>query len=46
MGKKKVKLPHGSVSVANIKDGATRDAIRKVSENIVALARAFNEEES
>ena len=31
-------LKHGSISVANIKDKATRDVLMKLNENIVGLA--------
>lgn len=39
----KIVLPHGLVSTANIKDAAIRDALRKLSENIVALKKILEE---
>lgn len=36
-------LPHGAVSVANVADAATREALRKLSENQMALARLLAE---
>lgn len=38
-------LPHGAVSVANVKDAATREALRKLSENQQALAKALAEQQ-
>lgn len=38
-----VKLPHGAVSSAGIKDRAIREAIMKLSENIKALQAAIEQ---
>lgn len=32
-------LPHGAVSVSAIEDGKVREALRKVAENQVAIAK-------
>ncbi len=32
-------LPHGAVSVSGIEDGKVREALRKVTENQVAIAK-------
>lgn len=39
MAKRTGILPHGLVSVSGVADAATREALRKLSENIVALAK-------
>lgn len=36
-------LPHGLVSVANVTDGALREALRKLSENQMAIAKVLEQ---
>ena len=36
-------MPHGKVSAAGIQDGATRDAVMRLSENVASLAAQLSE---
>ena len=36
-----MKIPHGTVPFAGIKDNATREAVMRLNENIAALKRAL-----
>lgn len=36
-------LPHGRVSVANIRDDAVREVLRKLSENQMAIAKVLEQ---
>ena len=43
MGGRFVGLPHGSVSVANVRDDAVREVLRKLSENQMAIAKVLEQ---
>lgn len=40
---KRISLPHGRVSVANVLDDAVREVLRKLSENQMAIAKVLEQ---